>query len=289
MSSPDTSSSYEQAWRLAGDPDPHLLYNYLRWIVDDPARFEDTSASMQWFPPGFSSFLVTRDALPDGRTRRSLQLNLYHMDYPGNEEPHGHSRNARATWYALPATRQIISRYAVLDPAAPQIDGTDIDEYAVAANCIVDLKDGRRPAYHPIELSPRLLVKNSVTKVAPMGSQVFNSTEVHHVGFEGPGVAVSVHYKDPEEVAALSDMPGLVYYKGLTADEAEHVLEARSRLAESAPADSANSRLGPTTMMYGSLENGINVEAAPVSTPPVVAETLLLGALRTAERLRKLC
>lgn len=284
-----TRAGFDRAWELAGQPDPELLHDYLRWVVDDADRFGEAVSSMQWFPPGFSSFLVARDVGTDGSTRQSIQLNLYHEDYPGNEEPHGHSRNACASWYAMPGTHQIISRYAVLNAGATPIEDTDTQEFAVAGNCIIDLKDGRRPIYTPVELGSRLLVKHSVTQVAPLGSQLFNSTEIHHVGFRGPGVAVSAHYKGPEESAALSEHDGLIYYKGLSSDEAEQILEVRLRLTSEAESEGADdSRLGPTTMMYAPIDSGISVEASPIATDPETAEMLILGALRTAERLKKL-
>lgn len=281
-------STYEHAWALAGEPNPSVLHDYLTWLTEDNDRFKSAASSMQWFPPGFNSFLVARQTLPDGSTARSIQLNFYHQDYPGNEEPHGHSRNAKATWYAHPGMRQVISRYAVLDADAPEIEGVDVDEYAAAGNCIVDLKDGRRPLYHPVDLGSRLLVRNSVTDVATLGSQLFNSTEVHHVGFEGRGVAISAHFKGPEEVPTLSESKGLVHYKGLSPEEAEKVLAVRGSLARTASGVSSDTRLGPITMMYGSADTGISVESSPTPTSPETAEMLILGAIRTAERLKKL-
>lgn len=281
-----STSHDDSIWHLAGEPDPQALYAYLCSIVNDDERFAEIAGSLQWLPPGFNSFLIARENNPDGTTARSLQLNLYHEDYPGNEEPHGHSRDAIATWYAQPGAQQRISRYMVLDEGATPLKGTSVEEYAVAANCIIDLKDGRRPKYTPVDLGARLLVKQSVTSVASLGWQLFNSTEVHHVGHEGPGVAISAHYKGPEESPALSDPEGLVQYKRVSMDEAEKIMEAREALAgQTSSAGSGHTRLGPTTMMYAPAESGISVETSPVATPPEVAETLILGALKTAEKL----
>lgn len=273
-------------WQLAAAPNPQVLYDYLHAVAVDDERFAEIAESMQWYSPGFSSVLVAREANDDGTTNRSLQLNFYHPDYPGNEEPHGHSRNALAAWYAPPGTHQVISRYVILDEGAPVVDGTDVEEYAVAANCIIDLKDGRRPHYEPIDLGTRLLLKQSVTNVAPLGSQVFNSTEVHHVGFEGSGVAVSAHFKGPEEPAVLSGTAGLIHYKRLNPAEAEKVVAARQDLAgQTSSASSGDTRLGPATMMYAPVESGISVEASPVTTSSETAEMLIIGALKTAEKL----
>jgi hypothetical protein len=287
MSSESMITAHDDSiWRLAGEPDPQALYAYLCSIVNDDERFAEVAGSLQWFPPGFNSFLVARENNPDGTTARSLQLNLYHEDCPGNEEPHGHSRDAVATWYAQPGARQRISRYMVLDKGATSLKGPDVEEYAVAANCIIDLKDGRRPVYAPVDLGARLLVKQSVTSVASLGWQLFNSTEVHHVGHEGPGVAISAHYKGPEESPALSDPEGLVQYKRVGMDEVEKIVEARKALTrQTSSAGSDNTRLGPTTMMYAPAESGISVEASPTATPPEVAANLILGALKTAEKL----
>jgi hypothetical protein len=112
---------------------------------------------------------------------------------------------------------------------------------------------------------------------------------VHHVGFDGPGVAISAHYKGPEEIPELSELAGLVYYKGLSIEEAEKVVAARALLARSAtiPAGTADMRLGPITMMYGSPDTGISVESAPAKTSTATAEMLIEGAIRTAEKLKK--
>lgn len=280
----------KDVWDLAKQPDVGRLNDVLTWLADDDGRFESATNSMQWLPPGFNSLLLARDVNPDGTVQRSIQLNFYHPDHPGNEEPHGHSKNARTIWYAHPRAQQVISRYAVLDSQAPRIQGLDIMEMQVAGNCIVDLQDGRRPIYEPVALGNRWLVEQSVTQVAHLGSQDFSSVEVHHIGFRGDGVSVSVHYKGPEESSDLSDIDGLVHYKHVTREEAEELVRVRKglglRIGEIGVGD-VIPRLGPITMMYIPPGSVSKIETLPSSTPIPIGESLVRGAIHMTEKLKR--
>jgi hypothetical protein len=285
---------YKDAWDLAKQPDVERLNDFLTWIADDDGRFESAANSMQWLPPGFNMLLLARDVNSDGTVKRSIQLNFYHPKYPGNEQPHGHSKNARTIWYAPPGAQQVISRYAVLDSQAPRIQGLDIKEMQVAGNCIVDLQDGRRPIYEPVALGNRWLVEQSVTQVAPLGSQDFSSVEVHHIGFRGDGVSVSVHYKGPEESPDLSGIDGLVHYKHVTREEAEELVRVRNELALRIGEMGVGNvvprprpRMGPITMMYIPPGSVSEIETLPSSTPISIGEFLVRGAIHTTEKLKR--
>lgn len=283
---------WDHAWELGkGQPNPTLLNSYLRWLMQDEERFDSAVESMQWLPPGFNMLLIARKPGDDNETLESVQLNFYHPDSPGNEEPHGHARNAVASWYSPPGTKQLISRYMVLHADAPnlELDGVDVEEHQVVANNVIDLKDGRRPIYKVLPLGGRLILKQSQTEVAPLGRQFFASTEVHHVGLnadEQDEVAVSVHYKGPEEPVQLSQPDGLVYYKGISMDDAVAIGEARRNLTGGTELPS-NARLAPTTMMYRPMSAESGIEETPKSTSGATAEKLLVGAIRTTERLQK--
>lgn len=283
---------WEHAWELGkGQPNPTLLNSYLRWLMQDEERFKSATESMQWLPPGFNMLLIARKPGEDNETLESVQLNFYHPDSPGNEEPHGHSRNAIASWYSPPGTKQLISRYMVLHADAPklELDGVEVEEHQVVANNVIDLKDGKRPIYETLPLGNRLIIRQSQTEVAPLGRQAFASTEVHHVGLnadEQDEVAVSVHYKGPEEPPELSQSDGLVYYKGISMDDALAIEEARRNIAGDTDRLSG-ARLAPTTMMYRPLSATSSIEETPKATSRLTAEKLLVGAIRTTERLQK--
>lgn len=282
---------YTDVWHLAEGPDPTLLKGYLRWLVDDPDRFASAVDSMQWLPVGLNALTVARSVDPaSGIVDQILQLNFYHGDYPGNEDPHAHSRNASTTWYAHPTARQHITRHFLLPEKAKPITDLPLSERQIVANCITDYRDGRRPGYSPVPLGTRLILELSETRVAPLGSQSFGSLEVHHVGFEGPGVAVSVHHKQAEEPAVLGTFGGLVSYKGLSPLQAEAVTAARAAVTAQLSCDTSSvtlnfrPRLGPTTMVFPPLDFDLALmEAVPTSTPPSISERLLLGGLATAE------
>jgi hypothetical protein len=282
---------YPEIWDLKDGPNPELLAKYLSWLTQDGARMESATADMQWLPVGFNTLLVARRWNEEKQTTdETLQLNFYSEDMPGNEGPHGHSKPAVTHWYAHPNARQVITRHLPLPERARQIEGLPIKERLVAANCIVDLRDGRRPIYNPIILGSRFILEQSETRVAPLGSQWFGSIEVHNVSFEGPEVAISVHHKGAEESPELSSSRGLTDYKGLTPEQSDQVVEVRQKLLTNKPSskDNLKPRLGPVTMLYPSDEAEVlGMELIMPSPNRSIAEDLILGGLKTAKHLVK--
>jgi hypothetical protein len=245
---------------------------------------------MQWYPPGFHGLLIAIDKrLGDATHRATLQLNFYHEDYPGDEEPHAHSRDAFSSWYAPDGTRQVLTRYQVIPDSAPQFRGLPVEERAVVAMNIGDAGNGQRPVYMPMELGAGLILSRSVSNVASLGSQRFDSTEVHHAGFEGRGVAVSAHYKGPEELQALNTFEGFVYYKGLNRDAAMRLVEERRALTEQLGSGHEETavRLAPSTTLYPRQEHVDNILKREKINPPApeVSKAMLVGALATASNL----
>lgn len=282
--------TYPGIWELAEGPKPELLRDYLLWLQNNPDSLRSAVEAMQWLPVGFNALAIARRVNPTtGIVDETLQLNLYHQDYRGNDHPHGHSRNARTIWYSQPDARQRITRHFPLPNGTARIDSLPVAERQVIANSIIDKKDGRRPDYNPIQLGTRLVLEQSVTLAAPLGSQDFGSLEVHNIGFVGEGVAISVHYKGLEEATELSDVVGLTSYKGLTPIQAEEVQAARSETAERLPASGIDGpRQGPVTMVYPPLDFDLQqMEPMPTRTEQVVAEKLLMGGLATAEALSR--
>lgn len=279
--------NFPEIWALKDGVNPEVLAAYLRWLTEDDARLASAIDFMQWQPVGFNSLLVARQVDEEaGTTAEALQLNFYQADQKGTEDPHGHSRPSITSWYARPDARQVITRHLPLPEGTARIPDLLIEERLVAANCIIDYRDGRRPGYHPIIVGSRLILKQSLTRVAPLGSQWFSSLEVHHVGFEGLGVAISIHHKGPEETAELSELNGLMNYKGLTAEQAEEVKEARDRLGVEIEGSPSEPRLGPVTMIYPPLDfDAAGMETVPTSTEAGQAEALILGGLSTAKYL----
>jgi hypothetical protein len=284
---------YPNIWDLAKGTNPNLLRSYLEWLQSDEDRFLGAVEGMQWYPPGFHGLLIAIKKSPNDRTHQaSLQLNFYHPDFPGDEEPHAHSRDARSSWYAQPGTNQVLTRYQVVANEAPRFKGLNIEERVLVANNIGDAGDGQRPRYMPLSLGSALILKRSETFVAPLGSQDFSSTEVHHAGFKGNGVAISVHYKGPEEAEGLNTHDGYIYYKGLSTEAAGNLMDVRSNLVQELKVSDDNTavRLAPATMLYpefDAVDALLNREDIP-KPKAVTAEMLLCGGLQTVSRLSKI-
>lgn len=282
---------YPNVWELGSGPNPELMANYLEWLVNDDQRFGSAVRSMQWYPPGFHGLLIAIDKRKEDATHRAtLQLNFYHEDYPGDEEPHAHSRDAFSSWYAPEGTNQVLTRYHVIPDEAPRFRGLPVEERAVMAMNIGDQGDGQRPLYMPSYLGTGLILSRSVTNVATLGSQEFDSTEVHHAGFRGKGVAISVHFKGPEEVAGLNTLEGYIYYKNLSQEAAEKLLAERTALSERLQSGSSrNVRLAPSTTLYPKSDRVADILVRDKIAPPSpeTSEKLIIGALVTAKSLAK--
>jgi hypothetical protein len=270
---------FPRAWELAAEPNTELLKECLRWIVEDSDRFASAAAAMRWLPPGFHMFPIGVYIDPQTGTTRTVQFNFYHEDYPGNQGPHAHAKKARTTWYALPNTWQLISRYQLLPPGTPRLPDVPVLERYMIANNLIDPRDGTRPVYRGTKLGRRLVADLSMSQVVALGGQQFGSREIHNIAFRGKGTAVSVHRKDEEESPSLSSFTGLIYYKGATPEGAEAIVADRQMLA--AQYEGSNMRLGPATMIF--LEEGQELEEEPRGATPEVAESLILGGLATAE------
>lgn len=282
---------YPGIWELGRGPNPELLFDYLVWVMSDDERFASAVDSMQYFPPGFHGLLIAVDRRASDPTHReSLQLNFYHEDTPGDEEPHAHSRDAFSTWYAPAGTNQVLTRYQVVPDTAPCFKGLPVEERVLTVMNIGDKGNGQRPIYMPTELGRALILPRSETRVASLGSQRFDSTEVHHAGFRGKGVAISAHYKGPEEIEGLNTLPGFMYVKGLTEEAATQLVTVRHELTEELRSGEGDAkvRLAPSTTMYPRPENVVNIlERGQIAPPdPRVSERMLLGGLATAESLR---
>src|SRR5580765_6055577 len=178
-------------WQFKNGPDTGLFYYYRTWVANDEKRLDSVVENMQWFPPGFHGLLVGR-TIPSGAVTPSetLQLNFYDARYPGTEDPHAHSRDAFSSWHAPRGTHQILTRYQIVQDKAAELRGLPIEEREVVAMNIGDHGDGSRPKYMPTKLGKGLVLPRSGTRVGSLGSQWFSSTEVHHAGFAGEGVAV---------------------------------------------------------------------------------------------------
>ena len=268
---------FPEIWELAKGPNPELMAEFMEWLTADDERFQSAITSMQWIPVGIN-ILTVATKTTDGTVTDSLQLNFYNPDIKGNDGAHAHAKDARTIWYAQPGTRQVITREQPLPINAPKLDDVLVEERVAVGNCLVDYGDGQRPGYRPVVLGRRLIMQQSVSSVAPLGWQDFKSTEVHSIGFEGKGVAISAHYKGAVEAEQLNGPDGLVYYKGLTPDEAAEIEEARNSIGESL----TNGSLGPVTMLFPNPDfNPEDMESEPTCTETRLAEELVLGGLNT--------
>ncbi|HEY1835365.1 MAG TPA: hypothetical protein VGG13_00925 [Candidatus Saccharimonadales bacterium] len=282
---------YPGLWELERGPNTELLSNYLNWVADDDGRLEEAASAMDWYPPGFHGLLIARQDNPNGGTHlATLQLNFYHPDFPGDEGPHGHSRDAFSWWAAPQGTEQVLTRYHVIPNQAPRFHGLPVQERAAVAMCIGDRADGMRPEYNPVRLGSQLILSRSVTSVASLGSQRFDSTDVHHAGYRvrqassGSPIAVSVHYKGAEENPGLNTLDGFVYYKGLEPDKAHRLVETRAAMEQSY---GDGLRLAPSTMLYPTETEAVQIlDRGKLPKPSTeLAAELILGGLATVERL----
>jgi len=284
---------WPQRWEL-DKPTPDVLEKYLRWVLNDPDISESAAQNMDTYGPGFRGLLVAVEHdQATGVVTRSIQLNFYQEDFIGDNGPHAHSRDAVSTLFTMPGSEQYIVRHHVLDPRAsdsvPEGFGSELEERIAVAMCIGDRGDGRQPNYNPVVVGEQLVLTHSEVHMRPMGSIAFPSTEVHHVGYRGDEVGVSIHRKGAEELAVYNTAWGFQYIKNLSAEAAEELVRVREQMVYDEQLGAGAVRLAPSTMIYPD-ENSVKAllvrERIPRPTPEIAAD-LLVGALRTAAYVRK--
>ena len=204
---------------------PDFLLDFLKHLHDSHELLAQAMQSLQWFPVGFHGVHIAMQYDDQGEMIASLQMNLYHPEFCGNDDTHAHARYATSFWYAPQNTRQIIRRSKMLPPDAQTVPGVDVERKQLVVNCLRHL-DGRRPEYNPVVLGERWVVEQSCSFVPDQGHQRFQSFEIHNVGFQGKSMGISLHYKGKEEPPGLNTIDGLIAYKGLTQDEA-HALDEK--------------------------------------------------------------
>ena len=168
-------------WALSQSYRPDILHAFFRHLLESEERFRQAVQAIQWFPVGFHGLHVAMLYDDNGDMVASVQINLYHPAYAGNEHEHAHARDAMTFWYAPPGTYQRIRRSMILAPDARRIKGVSAEERALVMNCLIDLGDGRRPGYHPVHLGTRWVASLSKSFVADQGFQWFSSIEVHDI------------------------------------------------------------------------------------------------------------
>lgn len=296
---------------LAKGPNPQMLHEYFEWMTksgnDD--ILESAVKHMQKIGVGFHALTVARIRRPGsltGEIYQSMQFNFYHGDTTGHEDPHGHSRNAKSVWYATEAVQEI-TRWKLLqvEPwphdrgALSGLAGLSPRHADIVANVIVDKLDGMRPDYFPTTIGRGVLLGDAGTGTAPLGTTKFPSHEVHSVKYQPSleklgEVAVSTHWKGPEESRWLSTIDGLMLVKGLTLEQAQRAVAARESAERilNMPMQPRRARLGPTTMVYHlqeAMEQDPNKELtvvthldeAPEETNPEVALKFIIGGRET--------
>ncbi|HUD11874.1 MAG TPA: hypothetical protein VMS08_05665 [Candidatus Saccharimonadia bacterium] len=269
------AQNYPGIWKLARGPEPRLLFQLMRWIMDDDERLAQAAGSLEWIEVGFHVLRLATQVNSRGVVTATLQANLYSGEFPGNRGVHGHGRDARATWYALPHSRQVVSRYQVLPATARRLRGVSVQEFAAGVNCLEDPGDGGQPGYNVVPLDRMwLLARLTSTQVGALTTEDFRSFGVHHVGFEGE-FGVSIHGKSRREPSALSTRHGLMWCKGLTADEAAHVVERAPVWAG-----------GAKTMVFApTRDDVVEIRSGRSQVLDVARGVSLLGqALRVSER-----
>lgn len=257
--SPPPYMDFPDIWDLADEPNPELLKQYLDWVFKDEDRLESAAEAMQRVAE-FNALHVAVERDETGLMTRSLQLNFYSRFTGGNEDPHGHSRDASAVWYSGPNTRQVVTRWEALPHAhLPEYDWLspyhtkqpeNFELRKRIANVIIDKGDGKRPGYYPIEGDVVRLRKQSILKFAPLSSITFSPHEIHDVAVqwgEDEYIAISIHKKEAEQPEEYNNPDNLVEYKGFSLDAAQEVHSKAKKMIKDLP---PGSRLGPITPIY---------------------------------------
>lgn len=242
---------YPEMGTLVDYPTVDNMEHFLLWLRDR-AGIDSFVDDMTWYGPGFYGLVVARE-IKDGIVVGSTQLNMYDSRYPGNDEPHDHSRSSKTQIFMPFGAHQITTTYGLILPESPVVDGVPALEVGVIGNIIGDRGDGKKPAYNPIGLGDGLLQVLSSTAIRE-GGREFGPLEIHAVSVKGlkrAYNALSLHTKGPERPLALStDNAAMIGYLGLSQEWAEKLVASRLDLEEILVGRDGVVRLGPTTRAF---------------------------------------
>ena len=92
-------------------------------------------------------------------------------------------------------------------------------------------EDGLGTIYNPSGLSERLSRKRD-EELPPLTKQWLPSLDIHEVHYKGDRAGATVLRQGPIESSQLNTVKGLMYYKGLTREEAEQVIHSREQIGD---------------------------------------------------------
>lgn len=276
-------AQHPDVWRL-GESGPEGVHSYLKWILDDTARFHSAAAHMRYLRIGMHFLTVAQKFNAAGDVVDKLELNFWSEEYPPEVGAggHAHSRSPRLWSLIHPKARQTVSGLSLLPPTTLRLPGLPIKEGLLTMLNKVDPGDGQGTVYYPQILSKRLALEQLVMDLPPGTRQSFPSLFVHDVRFRGPGIGVTVQRQGPMEQEVLNTFDGFVNYKGLAGDEAAAVIDMRDEVSRRFT--NAGSRLVASTVLFRDPSFTLDqLETTAQPVPIERTEHILTGGLHTQE------
>jgi hypothetical protein len=221
----------------------------------------------------------------NGDVIKKLELNFWSEEFPPEvgAGAHAHARAPELYSFIHPDAWQMVTSLQLLPPTAQRLSGLPIKEGLLVMLNKVDPGNGLGTIYHPLVLDNRIALM-AKARLPARARQRFSSLFIHEVGFQGPGVGVSVQIQGPAEQPALNTFDGFVNYKGMTADNATAILEARSNLMTDLQ-EGVGKLIASTVLIreHGFTPDQLEQTAQPIPISRV--EGLLRGGLHTQEAL----
>lgn len=271
---------YPARWEL-GPSGPEAVKDYFEWTLADPDRLASAALAVRGLGIGMQFLTVAQEYDKSGKVKKKVELNIWTEDFPPQVGGggHAHARSGELYSFIHPKARQFVRSTRLLPANTRRLPDLPLAERKLVILNKVDSGDGLGTFYHPVVLSDECLTLDEREEELPTGThQRFSSLWIHEVGYEGPGVSVTVQCQGPIEQAALNSFEGLITYKGLTPEAAEEVIRQRRIL------DLAGKAIDASTVLVRDPDFDVSQmedRAFPVSpdTYPLLAE----GAIRSLE------
>ncbi|HEU5121431.1 MAG TPA: hypothetical protein VFT59_01180 [Candidatus Saccharimonadales bacterium] len=224
---------YPAKWHL-GPSGPEVVKDYFEWTLADPNRVASAALALRGLGIGMQFLTVAQEHDDDGKVKRKIELNMWTEDFPARVGAggHAHARNGEIYSYAHPKARQYVRSVRLLPPHTRKLPDMPVEERKLVILNKVDSGDGLGTLYNPVIIGDECLTLDEREEEIPAGThQRFSSLWIHEVGYQGPGVSVTVQHQGPVEQDALNSFEGLTTYKGLSPEAAEEVIRQRQILA----------------------------------------------------------
>ena len=218
---------YPGKWQL-GPSGPDAVKDYLAWTLGDSDRTESAAWALRRLGIGMHFLTIAQKLNALQEVEKKIELNFWSEEFPAEVGAggHAHARDMELWSYIHPNARQQITGIALLPPSTRKLPDLPVEKRKLVMLNKVDTGDGLGTFYHPVVLGERLTLEG-VTDMPPGTHQRYSSLFIHEVGYEGPGMGVTVQRQGHTEQDALNSFEGFTTYKGLTPAEAEEVIRQR--------------------------------------------------------------